>query len=41
MVTAREYADLAAQAAQAGPSPALAEGFTSLAYSLVDTLPSL
>jgi len=40
VVTAREYADLAAEAAQTGPSTALAEGFANLAHSLVDGLPT-
>ena len=40
VVTARGYADLAAEAARTGPSAVLAEGFASLAHSLVDGLPT-
>ena len=37
---ARRYAELAAEAAVAGPSAELADGFADLAHSLVDDLPS-
>ena len=39
VVTARGYADLAAEAARTGPSAVLAEGFADLAHSLVDRWP--
>ena len=37
---ARRYAELAAEAAVSGPSADLAQGFSSLAHSLVDSLPT-
>jgi len=37
---ARDYADQAAAAALAGPSPQLAEALARLAHSLVDGLPT-
>jgi heptaprenyl diphosphate synthase len=40
VVVARHHADLAADAAAAGPSPALATGLARLAHSLVDDLPA-
>ena len=40
VVVARQYAELAAEAAVAGPSARLAEGFAGLAHSLVDDLPT-
>ena len=40
VVVARRYAELAADAAVTGPSPQLAEGFATMAHSLVDDLPS-
>jgi heptaprenyl diphosphate synthase len=40
VTVARRYAEQAAEAAVSGPSVDLAQGFTTLAHSLVDTLPS-
>ncbi len=40
VTVARRYADLAADAAVSGPSAGLADGFATLAHSLVDDLPA-
>ena len=40
VTVARGYADLAAAAANLGPSTELAAGFVNLAYTLVDDLPA-